>query len=257
LNDVEATFREVGDRRSVFLTVYTEMTRAVEDGLETGFFEDPDWVRRLLVTFANHYRRALVGYERGERSRVPPPWDVGFDAMNSGSTVILQDALLGVNAHIDFDLTYTVDQVGMDPNRQSKFEDYARINDILARLVDSVQEALVSVYDSQTVDALDVLFGPIDEPLAVYGLEEAREFAWNNATLLNDSGWPFVRSYVKWRVTSVSTGAAYLILSPTLDRVPPDEIVVAERQIEPTEAFRTAFTEAAPGGEPGDWSIPW
>ena len=262
LNDLESRFRAAGDRRSVFLTVYTKMTETVEAELDGDFFEDPEWVATLLVTFANHYRRAVVGYERGRREgvppswQVPPPWEVGFDAITGGRTIVIQDALLGINAHINYDLAYTLEAVGIDPDRPTRFADYVRINEILARLVDGVQVALGSVYDAGLVGDLDALFGSVDEWLAGYGLAESRDFAWDNAELLVDRRWPFLRKYVNWRITSVSTGAASLILGPATDRSTQSQLRAAERRLSPVEEFRTAFDGVAPGHDPSRWSIP-
>jgi hypothetical protein len=256
LNDVEAIFRAAGDRRSVFLTVYTAMTEAVDDGLDAGFFDDPAWVVRLLVTFANHYRRALLGYERDSRHQVPLPWQVGFEATLGGSTVVLQDALLGINAHINYDLTYALAAVGIDSDRPSKFEDYNRINDILARLVDGVQAALGSVYDSQLIVDLDRLFGRLDESLADLGLAVGRQFAWTNAELLADVHWPFFDDYVNWRVRNISTGAAYMIRSPPLDGAARSRLQGTERRLSTLEDFRMAFRDAVPRGDPSTWDTP-
>jgi hypothetical protein len=253
LKDVESTFRATGDRRSVFLTVYTAMTEAVNDGLDAGFFEDPEWVARLLVTFANHYRRALIGYERNSRRQVPLPWEVGFDATLGGTTVVLQDALLGINAHINYDLAYALERVRIDPNRKRKLNDYNRINDILARLVDDVQAALSSVYDSQLVEDLDQLFGRLDESLADLGLAGGREFAWSNAEFLADTHWPFSKEYVNWRLTSVSTGVAYMIRSPPLEGMAQSRLQASERRLSALDDFRIAFQDGVPSDDPSTW----
>ena len=65
LGEAEVYFRQRSDRRSVFLTVYTEMTATVKRGIESGAFESPGWVRDYLVAFAERYRTALLGAERG------------------------------------------------------------------------------------------------------------------------------------------------------------------------------------------------
>ncbi|MEF8859240.1 MAG: DUF5995 family protein [Halolamina sp.] len=254
LREVEGVFRTADDRRSVFLTVYTQMTTAVRDGVESGFFDDPAWVRRYLVAFANEYRTALVRYEREQRQRVPAPWRLAFDSSLGGSTLVLQDALLGVNAHITYDLTYTLEQIDITRNRRSKLRDHNRINEILERLVDAVQDALVSIYSADTVDDLDSLFGSFDESLAYYGLKEGRRFAWQNAVLLTDYGWPLLSRYVDWRVRSVSTGAANVILAPTLDRSRSRQVPVGDAATSSLEEFQTAFQQRIPAGDPATWT---
>jgi len=73
LGEAEVYLRQRSDRRSVFLTVYTEMTATVKRGIESGAFESPGWVRDYLVAFAERYRTALLGAERGELATVPRP----------------------------------------------------------------------------------------------------------------------------------------------------------------------------------------
>lgn len=53
LGSAEAYLRSRSDRRSVFLTVYAEMTATIETGIESGVFDDPDWVREYLIDFAD------------------------------------------------------------------------------------------------------------------------------------------------------------------------------------------------------------
>ncbi len=256
LEELEAAFRGTGDRRSIFLTVYTEMTGAVETGLGSGFFADPAWVEELLVNFANHYRRAVVAYEREETHRVPAPWEIGFDATLGGETLVLQDALFGVNAHINYDLTYALEEVGIDPDRGRKFDDYNRINRVLDRLVDTVQDALVDVYEAANVATLDPLLGPLDEELVFYGLKSGRGFAWDNAEVLADFDGPIGSTCIDWRVTNVSTGIAKLIRSPGVDPSASGQFLDAEKELAPIEAFRTAFRGKAPSGDPALWTAP-
>ncbi len=215
LTQCEEHLREREDRRSVFLTVYTRMTAAVRSGIQFGFFVDADWVREYLVTFAEHYRRALIAFERREFEAVPEPWRIGFCASIKGDTLVAQDALLGINAHINYDLSYTLQEVSIDPDRDDKRVDHDRINDILYQLVDVVQEVLTTVYSAAGVAEIDALLGQMDEQLALLGLEQSRQFAWRNAVLLTDLSW--TRRYVDWRVRTVSTGAAYFVLEPRID----------------------------------------
>lgn len=217
LTRAEAYLRDRGDRRAVFLTVYRRMTEAVGSAIDDGAFADPEWAATYLVTFANHYRRALIAFERRAFGSLPRPWLIGFVAGARGETLVAQDALLGINAHINYDLTYTLEEIGIDPDRGAKRADHVLINRILARLVQSVQDALVETYDAVGVAGIDRLLDPLDDRLALLGLEESRAFAWRNAVLLADlPAWAAER-YVGWRTRTVSTGAAALVLAPRAD----------------------------------------
>lgn len=243
---LEAYLRGQNDRRSVFLTVYVRMTAAVRDQIDAGFFTDPDWTREYLITFAEHYRQAVVAFERHAFDAVPPPWQIAFAASGQEELLVAQDALLGVNAHINYDLTYALREVALDPHRDAKRRDHDRINEILRRLIDIVQEVLVDVYGSRTISDVDTLLGRTDEHAAFVGLEHGRQFAWRNAVLLTDLPWRPVTQYVDWRVRTVSTGTARILVGADLDRPMRDESGSADAAGRTVSTFHDAFEEHAP-----------
>lgn len=212
-----ARLRERSDRRSVFLTVYTAMTGRVAGGIDAGTFEDPAWVRDYLVAFAEHYRRALLAFERGEPARVPLPWQIAFRASTGGSTLLVQDALLGISAHVNYDLAYALTDVGIDPDRAAKRRDHDRINDVLRQLVDVVQQSLVEVYGAEGYEHVDAALGSFDEAFTLLGLAQARNLAWENAEVLADSDSALVDRLVRFRVRTVATGAGLFVLAPSAD----------------------------------------
>lgn len=241
LGDGEAHLRARSDRRSVFLTVYTEMTANVSAGIESGMFDDPEWVRDYLVTFANQYRTALVDSERETVGAVPPAWRLAFQAPRSGFTVLIQDALLGISAHINHDLAYALRDAGVDPDRSSKLRDHNRINRILQRLIDVVQRALADVYEARGYTRIDTLLGSFDEDFTLVGLTEARWLAWRNAVLLTDARSTVLQRIVDWRIRAISTGAGYFILRPSTDPALLWTLRRIERESSPVEPFRKAI----------------
>jgi hypothetical protein len=216
LSRLEERLRERSDRRAVFLTIYVRMTRDVREGIERGRFADPDWMRRYLVTFADYYRRAFLAFERGNVGRVPDPWRVAFGTAVRGDALVVQDALLGVNAHINYDLALALRDVGIDPDRGQKYADHRAINGILARLVDAQQEALSELY-AAGIDDVDAAFGRLDEAFALLSMTEGREQAWRVAVVLTDAGWPPVASYARWVLRATATGCAFFVLGPRID----------------------------------------
>ena len=214
LGAAERHLRERGDRRSVFLTVYAAMTETVHGGLQRHRFADPAWVEAYLVAFAERYRAAFVAFESGRLDEVPSPWLVGFDASLGGETLVIQDALLGVNAHINYDLAHTLCDVGIDPDRASKRADHDAVNGVLADLVDAVQSALAATYAAEGLTDADELLGRADETATLRGLTEARHLAWANAALRTDAGTEWTGKYVDWRVRLVATGLAYAVFRP-------------------------------------------
>lgn len=248
LSDLEDRLREAGDRRAVFLTVYARMTAAVSEAIQAGAFSDTAWIRRYTIVFADYYRRALLASERGQTNEIPPPWRIAFGASTGGRTVILQDALLGINAHINYDLAYAIHEIGIDPDRPTKRADHNAINEILRQLIDEAQNALVDIYHGDTIGSLDDFLGRSDEKLAHLGLVGSRDLAWHNAESLTDAWLPPIRSFVQWRVKSVSTGAAHIIVRLPKGSDVNRKLQAVEDRIEPIQAFKEAFLARVPSG---------
>lgn len=237
LTALQTALRDRDDRRAVFLTVYTRMTRDVHATLEADGFENPDWMREYLVTFANYYRRAFLRFERGDYDAIPEPWRIAFTRAIADENLVFQDAIVGINAHINYDLALAVRDVGIEVDRASKYADHRTINDILAKLVDQQQRALAELY-APGVESIDAVFGPIDESVSLFTLAEAREQAWRVAVVLTDLDVGFVHSYARWVLRQTAVGGALFVLSPTLDRETMEALAAVEaREFDLAEAL--------------------
>ncbi|MFC7097707.1 DUF5995 family protein [Halobaculum marinum] len=208
----ERRLYEADDRRAVFLTVYGAVTARVRRDLRGDRFADPEWVGRYLTAFANRYRLALAAYERGERERVPRAWQLAFDAALAGETLVAQDALLGINAHVVHDLALALADAGIDP-RPARRRDHDAVNAVLAELVDVEQDLLATRYAPGLAD-LDAAGGRLDEQAAFLTLAEGRDWAWHCAVALADGG-PLARRTVRWLLDRVADGAGRLVLAPS------------------------------------------
>jgi len=213
LERLEALLLEQSDRRAVFLTIYTEMTRETIRGIEAGEFIDSAWMEQYLVRFAEYYRRAFRNYERGAIADVPDPWTVAFGTAFRGDALVIQDALLGINAHINYDLALTLSDIGLDPDRPDKYADHTRINEILHRLV-SVQQELLSERYAPGLSRVGDRLGELDDMVAGTSLRTAREKAWRVAVLRSDVEWLPTGRYTRWLLGRTATGGAYLLLQP-------------------------------------------
>ncbi len=108
------------DQRSVFLRCYALMTRNMLDALHTDEFSDPAWVSRLLEHFASYYFDALDAYEAGAE-HIPEVWRSAHDAAHRSNTPAISLLLLGVNAHINYDLVLAVADI-LEPEWQALSE---------------------------------------------------------------------------------------------------------------------------------------
>ncbi|WP_254279794.1 DUF5995 family protein [Haloarcula marina] len=213
-----SAFEARDDRRAVFLTIYARMTRAVAQGVDRGDFADPEWVAEYLVAFANLYRRAVYDYETGALDTLADPWRLAFEAADSGESLVVQDAMLGVNAHINYDLALALDAVGTSPDRATKRADHDRVIGVIERLVDDAQVSLAD-RDAEGLTALDGALGRLDERVTVFTIGECRDSAWRTAVAMA-SRFRLRRRFARWHNATTSTGAARLVLSSyTSDRL--------------------------------------
>ena len=89
------------DTQATFLDTYRRTTVAVGEQVEQGRFEDPGWVDRWDVAFADLYLDALDA-DAGRRRASPRPWRLAFERRRGLPP--LRHVLLGINAHINYDL---------------------------------------------------------------------------------------------------------------------------------------------------------
>jgi hypothetical protein len=202
-------FEACEDRRAVFLAIYARTTAAIADRIDRGGFEDPDWVRAYLVAFADLYRRAVHADETGARDAVPGPWRLAFDAARDETCLVLQDAALGVNAHINYDLALALDHAGLVDDRARRRADHDAVIDVIQQLVDETQHALAD-RDADGLAALDDALGNLDEWLTVFTIDECRDSAWRTAVAMN-SRFRLRRRLAHWFNDVTATGTAHLI----------------------------------------------
>lgn len=212
---LERVFYERGDRRGPFLAIYSRVTEEVGREIDAGSFNDPAWVESYLVAFADLYRQALRCFETGDLETLADPWQVAFESARRGNSLVAQDAVLGINAHVNYDLALALTTVGVGPEREQKYADHCAVNAILRRLVDEVQDRLADRYAPGLSD-VDESLGRLDEALSFVALSEGRDTAWRAAVALSDSRFGVRRALAQWFLRTSSTGVAYLLLSPTV-----------------------------------------
>jgi hypothetical protein len=211
LDALRRTFAARGDDRAVFLTVYARTTSAVAARIERCEFEDPDWVADYLVAFANRYREAVRDHERGALSGLADAWRLAFDSAAAPDSLAIQDALLGVNAHINYDLAFALAEVGIDGDRDARYADHCAVTDTLREIVDDIQRLLATEY-APGLARVDDALGRVDERVAVRTIDECRASAWRNAVGLASRFR--ARRWLARHVTALTaTGAAYVLLS--------------------------------------------
>ena len=179
-------WEEEGDPRSIFLSCYALMTDNMLQALSAGRFQDRAWVDRLLHRFAGYYFDALACYDCGDRA-TPEVWRQVHEASCTRPLHVMQHLLLGMNAHINYDLVLTLDDLLRpewvslgDRGRERRLHDHRRVNDIIAETIDVVQDTVVERHDP-ALDVADRLLGRLDERLLSRLVTRWREEVWEKA----------------------------------------------------------------------------
>jgi hypothetical protein len=174
------------DTQRTFLATYRRTTIAVGEQVEQGRFEDPAWVDRWDVAFANLYVSALEARVAG--GEVPRPWRLAFGA--SADLPVLRLLLLGINAHINYDLPQSLiavigvedfDDPALIARRQ---RDHERIDRILSGRVAAEDDEITA---TSAVTLLDRVLRPLNQAGSKRFLREARQKVWHNTRALHEA----------------------------------------------------------------------
>ena len=183
------------DQRSVFLSCYLLMTENMRLAIRQGEFIDPAWVDRLVDHFAGYYFVALEAYERDPLS-APLVWQIAHRAAVEANMLALRKLLLGVNAHINYDLVLSlVDMLTPEwpelpgARRDDRYLDYCHVNQIIGCTVDAVQDQVLEPA-MPLLDLFDKLLGPLDERMISSLLAGWRENVWRYALQLLETDDP-------------------------------------------------------------------
>lgn len=182
LVELDTIIKECRDRQSplaYFAFVYRKTTARVLQGIEQGIFEDNGRMALFDVAFANLYLQAYWDFSAGKP--VTNVWRVAFEAMDSQLT-IAQHIVLGMNAHINYDLALSAAQLMKDEDIQPLKSDFQRINGILFSLTNELQELLSKV--SPLFFLVDWMGKNRDEQLINFSMERARALSWKNTVML-------------------------------------------------------------------------
>jgi hypothetical protein len=177
-----------GDARRWFASTYLRTTIAVADEIDRGGFTDGQWVTDWDVAFAGLYLDAAEA-DRDATGAVPKPWQVAFrTAREQPHLPPLRHVLLGMNAHINYDLpqallmVITPDQFDDPELLQRRSRDHAHVDEVLL--------ARVSAEDDELLEAgprtfLDRMLTPFNRMGTKRFLVEARRKVWENTKILN------------------------------------------------------------------------
>jgi hypothetical protein len=178
------------DGVACFNYLYLCVTENVRDARAS--FEDPEFVDRLAVVFAEFY---IVAYESATAHQwVSNAWAPLIERRNDKGIKPIQFAIAGMNAHINYDLAVGLGSVcgefGVEIERGTPHHaDFEHVN----QLLEEVEEEVKHWFAIGFVGELDHAFGRADDILAIWSLVKARDQAWTTAQILAALGEGFLR----------------------------------------------------------------
>lgn len=177
------------NRLGYFAALYHKVTVRVKQGILDNEFEDGARMEKLDVLFANRY---LAAVQQLQQQQTPSrSWQAAFTASKKRQTLVLQHLLLGMNAHINYDLGIAAVETAGDQDIRTIRNDFNSINTIIGSLIFEVMNEL------NRVSPLLSLFGfhaTNNSILIQFSITNARDGAWSfaedlSSKLGNSAAW--------------------------------------------------------------------
>jgi hypothetical protein len=126
--ELRAAAFAAGDASGYFPAMYSRVTERIAASIEDGAFEDGPRLDRFATRFASHYLAAVHDHGRG-----PQCWQASWNVAADPRLLIVQHLLLGINAHVNYDLPRAVVEVADERgDLLSIRHDFDVVNDVLA-----------------------------------------------------------------------------------------------------------------------------
>lgn len=177
-----------GDGVKWFNKLYLEVTRQVETAVPAEHQAAPGFLAALDVVFAARYFAAFDA--AGDSAKLPADypyhaWKPLFEARFATGVAPVQFALAGMNAHINHDLSIVICEAcaarGTEPSDDGpEHTDYQSVNGLIAK----VEKKMKAWMMTGLLKELDLAFNPVDDIVAVWDIEKARDAAWVGAEVI-------------------------------------------------------------------------
>jgi hypothetical protein len=207
IQEMERRFRHLAkdcDHDAIFSLLYLRTTEKFRDTLSSIGYGDPASIVRQDALFADYYFRAYDAHHRGE-GFVPPAWQIAFTAAGQRSVTAAGNTLLGINAHVQRDLPFTLfdlDQQGFPVSHA----DHTLVNNFLAQVM----------VDAEIAGRFDPTFDDNSDPAALLQLLFAwRELAFTNYLRLRNAPTAEARMAVAAEIEGFAAAVAAGIVQQT------------------------------------------
>ena len=169
------------NRVSAFNSLYNRITRRVDTALTTGV-NQPEFLELLDVEFAKRYFSALDLWNN-DNEETPDVWEVLFKRGHDLKMSRLTAAMLGVNAHINHDLSLaligTWNETGA-PVGDEIHPDYLLVNQIFYEEIPPLRRGFSTRWQME----IDEFVGPLDDWSQRMLVTVTRAHAWDQGCRL-------------------------------------------------------------------------
>lgn len=123
--------RRATDAAGYFPAMYARVTANVGERMARGEFDDDTRMERFVDAFAQRYLHSLA-------TPGPRCWAVAAEAAPEAKMLVVQHLLLGINAHVNFDLPQTVVALAGPGALEPLRADFDAVNRVLAETYDEL-----------------------------------------------------------------------------------------------------------------------
>ncbi|MBL9036903.1 MAG: cyclic nucleotide-binding domain-containing protein [Archangium sp.] len=218
---------------AVFEITYLTFSKQVLSALKARRFEDMAWATDMACRFIEVYKQQTELWKARD-PRLCRSWRVAFEAMEEGRINVIQAMLLGINAHINYDLAfvslgacrYAGDLANLENAAERslssarsgvptvRYRDFLVINQLEWEAIEEIQDVVLKDYSSFLYWG-NRLSGRGTRFLGQRMLMEMRDSSWYQTTLLIHAREGEERALVSRLIDSYAAGMADLIGSLT------------------------------------------
>lgn len=164
-----------------FNKTYFIITTNVFNQLGKRYFRDEDSMQKLDIVFAQYYFDALKRYVTHQN--ITPSWKILFDNCKQNTSYQFIYMALGVNAHVNNDLGYSLFAVITDEQFKKDFD---AVNKIIDESISEVVKELIETSSLVTLGQNYAL--GIYKWMLTAVIKKWRKNAWDNYLLLKSNG---------------------------------------------------------------------
>lgn len=200
---------ETCDHEAIFSLAYLRVTEDVRDASNEGYYADTVWLAQIDAVFADEYFTTMDNWDAGRTSLVPKAWQIALKAEQDRAMTGLGNFMLSMNAHINRDFPYVLEEVGLRAaDGTSHKADHDAYNQRLDALYQSVFAEEAARFDP-SFDSVDI--GELDETAAGVVMRGWREMVWRHAEALTLARTPAQRKLVVQQIETYAAAQALLI----------------------------------------------